>query len=560
MRILIQTLLLFMLFIPGGAYAAAEDAPPRPAIASAHPLATQAGMDILEQGGNAFDAAIAVSAALGVVEPYSSGLGGGGFWLLFDRATDDYVMIDAREIAPAAAHKDMFLGQDGLPDANLSRKGALSAGIPGNAAAFAHIAKKYGRLALKQSLAPAIRLARDGFAVGPRYLKGVSAKHEMLSGNPAAAAIFLDNGEIPEEGWVLKQPDLADTLEAIATNGAAGFYDGDVAAKLVSGVTAQGGIWSLDDLSAYQVKTREPVIGAYGDMRVISAALPSSGGITMLATLNILSGLALDKVGDPAQRVHFIVEALRRAYADRARYLGDPDFADIPVEKLLSEAHAQNWLKGIPHDSATVSVYLPPSEVLSDKGMQTTHFSILDSLGNRAGVTQSINFWFGSGIVPPGTGVLLNNEMDDFTAAPGSANGFGLVQSEFNAIAPHKRMLSSMTPTFLESERGMAILGTPGGSRIISMVLLASLAWEDGATAEEMVKLPRFHHQYLPDHILFEPEAFDDATRQKLENMGHRLKPGDSPFGNMNVVTWDYETGKVTAATDPRGTGKGRVY
>lgn len=559
MRILVQTCLFFMCFIPVMAFAAPGKAPNEAAIASAHPLATQAGLEILSKGGNAFDASIAVSAALGVVEPYSSGIGGGGFWLFYDSREQAYVMIDARETAPGAAHKDMFLGEDGMPDPELSRSGALSAGIPGNVAAFEYVTENYGNLPLSQSLAPAIGLARDGFNIGPRYLKGVTAKLEMLRQNPEAAAVFLDDGEIPEQGWVLKQPDLAHTLEAVAERGAAGFYKGDVAEKLVEGVKNQGGIWSLEDLSAYHVIPRQPVTGSYKGMRVISAALPSSGGITMLETLNILSGLEMADF-DRAQRVHYIVEALRRAYADRARYLGDPDFAHIPVERLLSEAQADKWRSGISPDHATASIYLPPAEDLSDKGMQTTHFSILDEEGNRAGVTQSINFWFGSGVMPAGTGVLLNNEMDDFTAAPGVPNGFGLIQSELNAIEPNKRMLSSMTPTFLESERGIAILGTPGGSRIISMVLLASLAWEDGASADEMVNMPRFHHQYLPDYILYEADAFDDETRKQLEDMGHRLKIGDSPFGNMNVVTWDYVTDDVDAATDPRGTGKGRVY
>jgi len=557
----VQTLLLFMCFIPQGAFAADGDrrVPPRAAVASAHPLATQAGEEILAQGGNAFDAAIAVSAALSVVEPYSSGLGGGGFWLFYGAADDGHVMLDAREMAPGAAHRDMFLGADGQPDAALSQQSALAAGIPGTPAAFAYVTKHYGLLPLSQSLQPAIKLARDGFAVGPRYLRGVTAKQDMLAANPVAASVFLDDGQVPQEGWILKQPDLAATLEAIAQKGAAGFYKGDVAHKLVEGVRKNSGIWTLEDLAAYKVIPRDPVRGRYKDMKIVSAAPPSSGGVALVEALNILSGFDLEGM-NKAPWAHLVTEAMRRAYADRANYLGDPDFTKLPIMKLVSPDHAARWRVGINKDKATVSIYLPPSEDLSGKGMQTTHFSILDKYGNRAGVTQSINFWFGSGIMPEGTGVLLNNEMDDFTSAPGVPNGFGLVQSEYNAIAPHKRMLSSMTPTFLESPRGTAILGTPGGSRIISMVLLATLAWEGGADADQMVTLPRFHHQYLPDYILYEPDAFDDETRRALTQMGHKLKEGENPFGNMNVVTWDYDTGTVKAATDPRGTGKGRVY
>jgi gamma-glutamyltranspeptidase/glutathione hydrolase len=531
-------------------------APHGAAIASAHPLATQAGMEILAAGGNAFDAAVAVSAVLAVVEPYSSGLGGGGFWLLH-RASDGLeTMVDGREKAPHAAHRDMYLDEQGDVVPGLSVNGALAAGIPGEPAALVHIARHYGRLSLKKSLAPAIRLAREGFEVEEYYQRMVRLRLEALQRDLQAAAIFLDDDAIPEVGHRIIQEDLASTLEAIAQRGNNGFYAGEVADRLVAGVKEAGGIWSLDDLADYKVVERDPVRGEYRGMAITSAAPPSSGGVALVGMLNMLGSFELDKLGW-ADRVHVTVEAMRRAYRDRAEFLGDRDFVDVPVGRLISREHAAQLSDSIDMNKATPSATLPGLG-MADGGNDTTHFSVLDARGNRVAATLSINYPFGACVVPPGTGVLLNDEMDDFSAKPGVPNVYGLVGAEANAIAPGKRPLSSMSPTFVESADGVAILGTPGGSRIITMVLLGILDFADGRRPDSWVSLPRFHHQYLPDVVQFEPNTFDPSTLKTLAAKGHSLKP-QSAWGNMQAVYLDKKTGEVFAASDPRGIGTARV-
>ena len=531
--------------------------PPVAAVASAHPLATRAGMDILASGGNAFDAAVAVSAALAVVEPYSSGLGGGGFWLLH-RARDAHeVMVDGRERAPLAATRDMYLDADGDVVPGLSVDGALAAGIPGVPAALVHISRRYGRLPLQQNLAPAIQLAREGFEVDGVYRRMAQFRLAPLQDDMAAADIFLQDDEVPDAGHRIVQADLAATLESIARFGDNGFYRGTLARKLVQGVRAAGGIWSLQDLAQYRVVERKPLRGEYRGMRITSAAPPSSGGVALIAMLNMLSAYELDSL-DTATRTHVVIESMRRAYRDRAGYLGDSDFVEVPLERLTSMAHARALGQSIELDRATPSSALP-GNTIEPEGEDTTHFSIIDADGNRVAATLSINYPFGACVVPPGTGVLLNDEMDDFSAKPGEPNVYGLVGAEANAIEPGKRPLSSMSPTFVESEQGVAIIGTPGGSRIITMVLLGILDLADGNGTDSWVSLPRFHHQYLPDSVQFEPGAFDVALQQQLRERGHTLKPLDSSYGNMQAIYWDKQTGKVTPASDPRGVGDARV-
>ncbi len=531
--------------------------PPAAAVASAHPLATQAGMDILASGGNAFDAAVAVSAALAVVEPYSSGLGGGGFWLLH-RARDGHeVMVDGRERAPLAATRDMYLDADGKVVPGLSVNGALAAGIPGVPAALVHISRRYGRLPLQQNLAPAIRLARDGFEAGDLYRKMAQFRLATLQDDKAAADIFLQDGKVPDTGHRVVQADLAATLESIARFGDKGFYRGNLAHKLVQGVRAAGGIWSLQDLAQYRVVERQPVRGEYRGMRITSASPPSSGGIALLTMLNMLSAFELDTL-DRATRTHVVIESMRRAYRDRAEYLGDSDFVAVPVERLTGMAHARTLGASIDLDRATPSNALPKTANVSE-GEDTTHFSIIDGDGNRVAATLSINYPFGACVVPPGTGVLLNDEMDDFSTKPGEPNVYGLVGAEANAIEPGKRPLSSMSPTFVENEQGVAIIGTPGGSRIITMVLLGILDLVDGNATDSWVSLPRFHHQYLPDAVQFEPGAFDEVLQQQLRERGHTLRQLDSAYGNMQAIYWDKQTGKVTPASDPRGIGDAQV-
>jgi gamma-glutamyltranspeptidase/glutathione hydrolase len=531
--------------------------PPAAAIASSQPLATQAGMDILAAGGNAFDAAVAVSSVLAVVEPYSSGLGGGGFWLLHRGADGFEVVVDGRERAPLAATRDMFLDADGDVVAELSLTGALAAGIPGEVAALVHIARHYGRLPLARTLAPAMRLAREGFEVDEHYRRLARFRLAALQDDAESARIFLADDWIPDAGYRLRQPELAVTLETISREGAAGFYAGRVARQLVDGVRRNGGLWALEDLASYQVVERQPVSGDFHGLRIISAGPPSSGGVALLTMLNILYSLPLDGV-DEVTRTHLVVEAMRRAYRDRAQYLGDPDFVSVPVATLTGAAHAAAWRAGIRSNRATPSVALGEVAPVI-QGPDTTHFSVLDREGNRVAATLSINYPFGACLTPPGTGVLLNDEMDDFSVKPGAPNAYGLVGAEANAVAPGKRPLSSMTPTFVEDASGVAILGTPGGSRIITMVLLAVLDLAEGTLPQSWVARPRFHHQFLPDAVQYEPGAFDAALIEGLTARGHRLRALDAPYGNMQAIYWDRKHRKVYAASDPRGGGVAQV-
>jgi len=529
------------------------------AIASAYPLASQAGQEILGAGGNAFDAAVAVSAALAVVEPSSSGLGGGGFYLLHRQSDGFETMLDAREKAPGHASRDMYLDKAGNEIANASTSGPLSAAIPGEPAAFEYLARKYGKLPLKQSLQPAIRLAREGFPLYARLQYGIKAKRDILARSPDAAKAFLTaDGNVPEIGAIIKQPELAKTLEAIAAQGAKGFYEGRVAENLVAGVRAGGGIWTLEDLKNYRVVERKPLVGEYHGARIVTASPPSSGGIAVLDSLNILAGFDL-QTQDSATRKHLVIEAMRRAYRDRAIFLGDPDFIKMPLQQLMSVDYAAGQRSSIRADKAMPSDLLPGIES-EPKGMNTTHFSVLDADGNRAAVTITVNLFFGNGYMPAGTGVLLNNEMDDFSTKPGRPNVFGLIGNTANSIAPNKRSLSSMSPTFVETPKGMMIIGSPGGSTIISQVLLGILNYEDGMNAADIVKYPHYHHQYLPDEVSYEPGALSDAEIKELQDKGHKLKLSTRQWGNMQVITWDFATGKVEAASDPRGEGEGLVY
>lgn len=557
-RFMIKIVLsLSLLLLVNHSFAAATNKPSQAAIASAHPVATQAGFEVLEKGGNAFDAAVAVSATLAVVEPYSSGIGGGGFWLLHNKKENKNIMIDGRETAPLNATRNMYLDKEGNVIPGLSVNGALAAGIPGEPAALVHIAENYGKLPLKVSLAPAIRAARNGFVVKEEYRRMASFRLEALQASTAAAAIFLKDNQVPPPGHVIKQPDLAKTLEAIAKNGHKGFYSGKVAKKLIKENNTANGIWSEKDFRFYKVKERQPIITQYKDYQLTSVAPPSSGGVALAEILNILSAYNLEQLSK-TNRVHVTVEAMRHAYRDRAEFLGDSDFVKVPVKKLISKKHASVLQQKIDFEKATPSSQLKGVADTSG-GNHTTHFSILDKQGNRVAATLSINYPFGSGFVAAGTGVLLNDEMDDFSAKPGVPNVYGLVGAEANAIEPGKRMLSSMSPTFIESEDKLAVIGTPGGSRIITMVLHGILATIEGKSAEQVVNLPRYHHQYLPDVIQYEPGTFSDKTIEKLQQLGHQLKPLDNTYGNMHLVIWDKKENRVTAASDKRGEGQAIV-
>ncbi|VAW50243.1 Gamma-glutamyltranspeptidase @ Glutathione hydrolase [hydrothermal vent metagenome] len=528
------------------------------AVASAHPLATQAGINILKQGGNAFDAAVAVTAALAVVEPYSSGIGGGGFYLLHQAKNNKDVMLDARERAPFRAHKNLYLDEKGkvIPDASIT--GPLSAGIPGIPAALVLLAENYGVLKLSQSLASAIKYAENGFEVDAYYQKMAGFRLEALQKNKAASDIFLQNGEVPKLQYKIIQKDLAKTLRVIADFGFSGFYESELTLKMVKDVRKHGGIWTMKDLGSYEIKTRSPDVTIYKGMKLTSASLPSSGGLVLSEILQILAKFDLEKM-DKAQRVHYIVEAMRRGYRDRAEYMGDPDLVDVPVDFLISELHIKSLAKTIDRKVATPSASLKTVAQPSGNGTDTTHFSIIDKQGNKVSATLSINYPFGSCFVAEGTGVLLNDEMDDFSAKPGVANIYGLVGSHANAIEPGKRMLSSMTPSFVETRDRFAVIGTPGGSRIITMVLLGILDFYENENADEIVNNGRFHHQYLPDEIFYEPDVFDEFLLDDLQALGHTTKALTSTYGNMQVLVLDKKSGKIDAASDARGIGSAEV-
>ena len=552
-------LILVLFFISTASIALENDtAVFQPAVASAHPLATQAGIEILKQGGNAFDAAVAVSAALAVVEPYGSGLGGGGFWLLHIAKDRKDVMLDGRERAPLAATRDMFLGEDGNVISGASINGPLAAGIPGTVAALERLSKKYGKLPLSTTLASAIRYARDGFPVDEHYRTMAGHRQSVLQASFDTSEIFLRDDVVPKVGELITQLDLAETITLIAQDGAKAFYTGELAKKMVTSVKQHGGIWSMEDLAGYEVVERSPEVTVYKGMRLVSAAPPSSGGLALAEMLNMLSFFDIEKM-KPVDRIHLLTEVMRRAYRDRAEHLGDPDFVDVPAEMLTSRVYTNTLVKSINHKKTTPSVFLNPVADPTGKGTDTTHFSIIDAEGNRVSATLSINFPFGSGFVAEGTGVLLNDEMDDFSAKPGVPNVYGLVGAEANAIEPGKRMLSSMSPSFLETSDRIAILGTPGGSRIITMVLLAMLDFYQGGDADSMVNVGRFHHQYLPDKIIFEPGAFDEDVVEALTTMGHKVEELSGTYGNMHVVIANKKTKNVEAASDSRGLGKAIV-
>ena len=524
--------------------------PPGAAIASAHALATDAGFATLRAGGNAFDAAVTVSAVLSVVEPISSGIGGGGFFLLHQAEGGRDVFVDARETAPAAATPQAYLDARGELDRDRAENGPWSAGIPGLPAGLVHVAKTYGRLPLKTSLAPAIALARDGFAVYPRLSQGYAERAEVMQRYRGTRDVFLADGDAPQDGETLRQPDLARTLERLADKGFDGFYRGPVAKALLAGVRAEGGIWTAEELAAYRVREREPLRFRYRDWDITTAPPPSSGGVALAEMLQMLEGWDLTKLEAP-QRVHLIVEAMRRAYRDRTFYLGDPDFVAVPVKQLTSADYALGLRASIHPDKAT------PSDALSGKPTpledeETTHFSIIDAEGNRVAATQTVNLLYGSGLIPPGTGVLLNNEMDDFALRPGTPNAFGVMGFEANAPQPGKRMLSSMSPTFIESRDTIAVIGSPGGSTIITQVLLAILAYDEGRDAQAVASLPRFHHQWWPDAIMVEPTTFDPGTTAAIQAMGHRTQLRADGWGNLQTVQWDRRRNTLAGGTDPR--------
>jgi gamma-glutamyltranspeptidase/glutathione hydrolase len=519
-------------------------------------IGARVGADILKQGGNAVDAAVATGFALAVSYPRAGNIGGGGFMIIHSAERHEDVAIDYRETAPAAATRDMFLGADGKPDIAKSRDSALSIGVPGTVAGLALALEKYGsgKFTLADLLKPAIELARDGFVVADDMADTLPGIRPRLARWPASAKIFSRaDGTSLREGDTLVQTDLAATLSAISAQGPRGFYQGPVAEKLAAGVREAGGIMTPADLQSYRPVIRAPVRGNYRGYDIVSMPPPSSGGVVLLETLNILEGFPMPDIKQgSAPSLHVMIEAMKRAYADRARYLGDPDFISAPVATLMSKEYAAKQRASIDLDRAT-----PWTDALSAtpprEGSNTTHFSVVDAKGNAVSNTYTLNFPYGVGLVADGTGVLLNNELDDFTAAPGASNAFGLVGFEANLPGPGKRPLSSMSPTIvLKDGKPVLVTGSPGGSRIISTVLQVVVDVLDyHMDVAVAVAAPRLHHQWLPDVVRVE-HGFADEALAALRAKGHQVI---DQLGQTSANSIAVTANGLLGAPDPRTRG-----
>ncbi len=523
-------------------------------VASSDSLASAAGVDILRAGGNAMDAAVAVQFALEVVHPYAGNLGGGGFAMV-RKADGTTGALDFREKAPLAATHDMYVDSAGHVT-DQSWTGPLAAGVPGSVAGMQALHEKFGSLPWARLVEPAIRLARDGFTVSQGLHDAIGRAADRLGRFPASAAIYLPGGQPPAVGSTWRQPDLARTLQTIADSGAASFYHGWIADSLVAEQSRDGGIITQKDLDQYGAMWRDPIVAHYRGRTVISMPPPSSGGVTLAEMLNILSGFDLSKMGwHSPDAVHVMVEAMRRAYGDRNYYLGDPDFVKMPIAQLTSAEHADSLRASIDMQRAS-----PSSEFnkVPIESTQTTHFSVVDSAGDAVAITTTLNGGFGSAVTVRGAGFLLNDEMDDFAAQPGTPNAYGLVQGEANAIAPGKRMLSSMTPTLLVDESGHLelVTGSPGGSTIITSVLQVITDQVDfGLPPQAAVNAPRFHHQNLPDEIFWEHGGLDSTLVDELRRRGHELRERDGTWGDVESI-YVAPDGTLYGASDPRGRGK----
>ncbi len=547
-------------FVPQSVMAQ-QDWGQRGMVVSADPLASAAGLAMLQQGGNAVDAAVATTFAISVTEPQSAGIGGGGFLLLRDGKTGTIKALDFRERAPLKATATMYLDAQGKVRPQASTDGYLAVAVPGTVAGLAAVHQRYGKLPWKMVVAPAIRLAADGFQVSPA-VAGAIARQQKLQQNPAARQIFTRNGKPLAVGDRLIQSDLAKTLTAIAAN-PQNFYTGSIGQAIARAMATNQGLITLADLQQYRPIWRDPVCGVFRIYQVCSMPPPSSGGVHLLQMLNLLSPVDLKALGwHHPDALHFLIETMRIAYRDRAEYLGDPDFVKVPVQTLISPAYADLRRTEIDPQRARPSTTVPlvdPNQVEQLKRVKeshdTSHLSVVDGAGNAVSLTFTVNLGFGAGIVTPGTGIVLNNEMDDFAIAPGVPNAFGLVGREANAIAPRKTPLSSMTPTIVtENGQLRLVVGAPGGSTIITTVLqviLHVLVYE--LPVEKAVAAPRLHHQWLPDAVMVEAFGFDTLTLEELRRRGHTLRER-AGWGNAMAITRS-PNGLLQGAADPRGEG-----
>jgi gamma-glutamyltranspeptidase/glutathione hydrolase len=525
-------------------------------------VAAEVGLQVLKDGGNAVDAGVAVALALAVTLPRAGNLGGGGFMMVHDAETGETRAIDYREMAPASATRDMYLDADGNADSTLSRFHGLAVGVPGTVAGMQLALETYGTMTLEQAAAPAIRLAEDGILVTADLADSLKALEKRMKTWPATAAIFYkEDGSFYEPGDVLKQPDLAATLKKIAAEGPDGFYKGEVAEKIAASVQEAGGSMTVEDLANYRAVIRAPVTGTYRGHEIVSMPPPSSGGTHIIQILNVMEGYPIGFLGhNSSDTIHVMAEAMKRAYADRSEYLGDPDFVDVPVKALTSKDYAAKIRDGISLNRATPSATIKPGKLAPYESDQTTHFSIVDKDGNAVSNTYTLNFSYGSGMTAAGTGVLLNNEMDDFSAKPGVPNAYGLIGGEANAVEPSKRPLSSMSPTIvLKDGKPFLVTGSPGGSRIITTTLqVISNMIDHGMNVAEATHAARIHHQWLPDEIRVEDGGLSRDTVAALEAKGHTIAV-KSVMGSTQSIHVDTDKGLLLGASDPRRTGSATV-
>src|SRR5690554_1061653 len=530
-------------------------------VATSHTLASEVALQVLKDGGNAVDAAVAAGFALAVTQPRSGNIGGGGFLLYAPGDGSAPEAIDYRETAPAGASETMFQDDDGNVVSQRSRFSHQAAGVPGTVAGLALALERHGTLSLKEALAPAIRLAQEGFVVPHRFTEGLEQARERLQRWPATKATFYkEDGSAPQPGEVFKQPDLADTLKRISEHGPEGFYQGKTAQLIVEEMQRHGGLITLDDLKAYRPAVRQPVHGQYRGYDIYSMSPPSSGGTHIIQILNILEGFDISDMGhNSAATIHHMAEAMKLAYADRAEYLGDTDFVDVPLSGLTSRAYAAELRKGINPDKARPASDIKPGQPAAFESPETTHFSVVDRWGNAVSNTYTINFSYGSGITVAGAGFLLNNEMDDFSAQPGEPNMFGLIGGEANAIQSGKRMLSSMTPTIVAKDgKPRMILGAAGGPRIITATLQTFLNGAVfGMNAQRAVSAARIHHQWFPDVLRFDPYGLSPDTQKLLIEKGYELVP--TVLARTHILYID-ENGRKSSGVDTRGDGYGAGY
>lgn len=531
------------------------------AVVSVEGHATAIGLEVLREGGSAVDAAIAVGLALAVTHPQAGNLGGGGFMVIWLADEKRYTTLDFREIAPAAAHPELYLGEDGRPVRGLNYVGWQAVGVPGTVAGFATAHERWGRLAWERLVAPAERLARDGFPVDPYLAESFERVAPTFQRYPGAAAAFLHADGTPyAAGETLRQPDLAWSLEQIAGGGADAFYRGPVAERLVAGMEANGGLITAEDLAGYRAVEREPVRGNYRGWDVISMGPPSSGGTVLVEMLNLLENFELGSLepSSPAL-VHRMAEVMRQAYYDRARFLGDADFVDVPVERLTSKEYARELSGQVDAPRARSSLELGEPILTPVESRETTHYSVVDARGNAVSTTYTIEAGFGAKVVAPGTGFLLNNEMGDFNEWPGVTDEQGRIGTDANLIAPGKRPLSSMTPTILARDgRPVALIGSPGGKTIINTLLRLVVNLVDfEMSLPDAVAAPRFHHQWLPDVLRVE-EGFDEQTREALRALGHDVRGGRIQ-GDVHAI-WIYPDGARLAVADRRRSGSAAAW